>query len=831
MAFLSKLFKKKAADTASSKTAAKTAANAPVKSAAPRPDPESLSTSELLAFIQSEKQPDIALKALARLSQEADFVLLASTHALATVRLAAAEKVTSLAALLQLQAQIKNKDKSVLRLSKERLAVVRATEQAAQAQQERIAYLLAQARYLHKLGYHPEFSGKLHLLQQEWPTLASQADAATVSAMQQELNACATILQAHAEEAAREQNTRKEKEQAQQTQQQALEQIHRLVEQSTALNLEALAAQIKELEAQWNQAFRLSKPSAEQAKTFEQQLQTLLNLQQAMQHLQAIENDLTRWLNDNSKALAAQIKQGEAWLKTIHWPLNEKPALYQALLERMKTLREQEVQNQQMQKQQTQQIEKNLHEFAQALNQGQAKEAGKLSQHIHQSLRQVSGTQAAALKRQFQDLNQRLHEMRDWAGFATTPKKEALVVAMRELIGLGIDPELLAEKIHALQEEWKKLSGSGHDHELWEQFHQAAEQAYEPCKVHFAEKAQLRERFVSLRQALINELDQYEKNLDWSKADYKIVQKTLDAARDTFKTYGPVERVQHQRTQDSFNAVCDRIYAHLKAEYERNLAAKEALVNSATALAQSEQRQGIVEKVKTLQNQWKEIGVTPRMMDQKLWQQFRQQCDAIFASLDHARQERQHEIQSVMTQAQTLVEQALTALAQQDAQSQERVKEANAFLHSQSLPKAVFAELTKKLQDASRNEQNARQQAQWQGLIARLHARHASAEIWQAAAQQPLPEHYQAQWFEQARNLNSDNSDQAQDLCILMEILRDKPTQTADQTRRMELQVQRLAEGLGKGLSQEDEVRYLIERWLRVSCSAELNSRFIQALQ
>jgi hypothetical protein len=638
-------------------------------------------------------------------------------------------------------------------------------------------------------------------------------------------------LQAHAEEAAREEDARKTLEQAQLTQQQTLEQIHRLIEQSTQLNFEALAAQIKQLETQWNQAFRLSKPSAEHAKIFEQHLQTLLNIQNAMQHLHAIEDEVTGWLKGDSKTLATQIKQGEAWLKPIHWPLNDKPALYHALLEHMQTLREQEVQSLQLLKQQVQQIEKNLHAFEQALNQGQAKEAGKISQHLHQSLRHVSGTQAAALKRQYQDLNQRLHEMRDWAGFATMPKKEALVVAMRELIGLGIDPELLAEKIHALQEEWKTLSGSGHDHDLWEQFHAAAEQAYEPCKEHFSEKAQLRERFIALRQALTHELNQYEENLDWSKADYKIVQKTLDAARDTFKTYGPVERVQHQRTQDNFNSVCDRIYAHLKAEYDRNLAAKEALVNNAAALAQSEQRQGIVEKVKALQNQWKEIGVTPRMIDQKLWQQFRQQCDAIFASLDQARQERQHEINNSVQQAQSLVEQALTALAQQDAQRQERVKEANAFLHNQSLPKAVFAELTKKLQDASRNEQNIRQQAQWQGLIARLQARHASGEIWQAAAQQLLPEHYQDEWFEQARNLNTQSSDNTQDLCILMEILRNKPTQTENQTRRMELQVQRLAEGLGKGVSLDDEVRYLIERWLRVSCSAELNSRFIQALQ
>ena len=187
-----------------------------------------------------------------------------------------------------------------------------------------------------------------------------------------------------------------------------------------------------------------------------------------------------------------------------------KTCFVQVLLERMKTLREQEVQNQQMQNSKRNKLKKNLHEFAQALNQGQTKEAGKLSQHIHQSLRQVSGTQAAALKRQFQDLNQRLHEMRDWAGFATT-LKEALVVAMRELIGLGIDPELLAEKFMRCKK-WKKLSVLATTMSCGSNFTKRPNKPTSHAKCTLPKKSQLRERFVSLRQALINELDQYEKS-------------------------------------------------------------------------------------------------------------------------------------------------------------------------------------------------------------------------------------------------------------------------------------------------------------------------------
>ena len=49
----------------------------------------------------------------------------------------------------------------------------------------------------------------------------------------------------------------------------------------------------------------------------------------------------------------------------------------------------------------------------------------------------------------------------------------------------------------------------------------------------------------------------------------------------------------------------------------------------------------------------------------------------------------------------------------------------------------------------------------------------------------------------------------------------------------MALQVQRLADGLGKGLTPAQERQQLVERWLNASDNrdAALQQRFIQALQ
>src|SRR5690554_7481159 len=82
-------------------------------------------------------------------------------HSVAAVRNAAAEKINNSALLQKLQTHSKGKDKTLFRFCKNRLAELRAINQVEKERQERIEYLLSQVRYLTRIGYQPEFSGKL----------------------------------------------------------------------------------------------------------------------------------------------------------------------------------------------------------------------------------------------------------------------------------------------------------------------------------------------------------------------------------------------------------------------------------------------------------------------------------------------------------------------------------------------------------------------------------------------------------------------------------------------------------------------------------------------
>ena len=825
MALFSKLFKAKNKLTSAKNAPTNTANLASPKPQAPDIDLNVVATADLVPALLQLQDAAQCLAALTRLQQESDFMTLASQHSVAAIRLAAAENVNQQENLHTLQNLVKNKDKAVFRLCKNRLNDLRQAEQEQQDRQERIHYLITQVDYLTRVGYHPEFSGKLQLLKQEWPQYSAEADATNQQHMNEQLAVAEKILADYAQE---EHALAQQKQQiaaAADTQQQLLSQASQLLEQAQQAP-DNFAEQVQHLSQQWDESLRLNQPNGEQRKAFEHQLQQLLSIQTVLKHYQQHQQAFEHWLAEEHPQHAKALKQADAWLSLLNWPdgINA-PAWQSAFLHKLKELKQTRKQDQQHQVERQAQVEKNLRAFEKAIKDGQVKDANKINQQLTQQLKQLSSPQSSQLRRQHQGLFAQLQEMRDWAEFATEPKKEALITAMQALIGSPIAADLLADKIQLLQEEWKTLSNAGvRDHELWQQFSQAADQAFEPCKAYFAAQAELRQTFANQRQALIAELEHYHQAMDWNQADWRAVQKTLDTARATFRTLGPIERSAHHKTQEQFNQVCDQIFAHLKGEYDHNLERKQALVAEAQSLAESEQLQGVVDKVKALQSQWQEIGVTPRGPDQKLWKQFRQHCDALFQRLDDHRQERKSEINQQIEQAEALVQQALQSGERQNLQ------QANQQLNSLNLPKSAYQRLAKPLQDAIQEHQQAEKQQALAGLFARLEAFHGNEEQWQQACELPLLAEFQTEHFQQAKN-NPQNNENATDLCLLMEIIADLSSPEEQQTRRMKLQVQRLADGLGKGLSTQEEAQQLIQRWLHSQPTPELSQRFIHALK
>ncbi|KZZ42039.1 hypothetical protein A3759_14500 [Thalassolituus sp. HI0120] len=789
------------------------------------------------------------LQAIEKITDQQQRLILAMKNPVAKVRLAAAEGIDDTDKLQQLMNYAQGKDKAIYRLCKDRLNAGKAEREAQQALLEKITGLLANVQQLNRLGYNPEFNGRFQVLSKDWSSLQDAANAEQISQINTELAVAAATLQQHAEEEIRQAALKEEAEQAHQQQQSLLIQLQELLSQTSVSVPSDLHDQITSLEQNWSKANNHQKADTEQRRQFENQLQQLLAIQTTLSHLNENQRELQEWLErklpSDLRGLTNVRKQAQRWQKQLQWPTADNTPEWVKQI--TKKLDEADTQLQELAKQQQsrlQTIDQQLVKLEKALDEGHAKDASKINQQLIQNLRQVDNKVAASQQRLAKALAARLNEMRDWQGFATTPKKEALCQEMEALVDANIDPADLAEKIHDLQDQWKALGSSQPDKELWQRFQAAGDKAFDPCREYFAEQAKTRLQFIEARRTLTSELRSYEQQMDWASADWKVVQKTLDAARETFRSYSPVDRAAHKDTQNDFHAACDAIYAHLKAEYDRNLNAKQALTEQAQQLIEQQDLSAAIESVKQLQQNWKNIGVTPRNPDQKLWKQFRSHCDAIFARLDNERAQRKAEINDAVVGAEALIKHAEALLAE-SFDSNAAVSAAQTTLagikqqfSDIELPKSAHQRLLKKLQSCEKSLNDHRQdlkqaaeKARWNGLIDRLQAIAAQDHVAFEAAGD-LPAGYQTELFIQAMNgqLTAANSD-AQAVVIAMEVLAEVDSPASDKSRRMELQVQKLAQGIGNNQSKDTERQQLVEQWLNSQVDDQLQSRFINALK
>ena len=161
-------------------------------------------------------------------------------------------------------------------------------------------------------------------------------------------------------------------------------------------------------------------------------------------------------------------------------------------------------------------------------------------------------------KQQLQGLVQRLHELKDWQGFAELPKKQQLIDAIQQLVDTPLPVEQQSQRIKHLQAQWQLLNISEH-HALWQQFKQLAEAAYLPCKQFYAAQKQQRLDNANTREKLCAELEQYLAAHDWAKADWAKVRQTQQLAKQSWRAAFPIERHLEKPLQQRFDAVMQQL--------------------------------------------------------------------------------------------------------------------------------------------------------------------------------------------------------------------------------------------------------------------------------
>jgi hypothetical protein len=306
----------------------------------------------------------------------------------------------------------------------------------------------------------------------------------------------------------------------------------------------------------------------------------------------------------------------------------------------------------------------------------------------------------------------------------------------------------------------------------------------------------------------VAQLKDYESKIAWPDLespdpespvpDWKMVRKTLNTARKAFAALGPLDRKQERKSHKALDKVCNRIYAHLEQEYTRNIERKKALIEEAKTLVEAEDLRQAIDRAKTIQRQWKEVGLTPQRVDRPLWKEFRKTCDAIFARLGEERQQRNAEARARAEQRQATERSRAEQAAQRKRQEQER----------------------------------------WQRLLDRMQACALKAEqpeqalaLWEGEQDVPRgidPSALDAWWDQGAAE---GDPEALRTACIALEVLAGVDSPPEEKQARMAYQMQRLVEGMGGGLADDGE-RLLeqINRFIAMRPEAEWVGRFCSGI-
>ncbi len=597
----------------------------------------------LLAVIHDCGCDEVGLASLKRLQEqfsiESDTLLEVAAHSNNhTVRHAAAVQIESPEQLEQLSTLVRQKDKTVLKICKEKLQAIHNKEAKLSADKalaskicediESLAHkvigALSQAQYEYKLS--------------QFDDVKAVADADLLQRFSQASTSLEEKLLAHAQE-----------EQAKALQAKHFQDLAAACNASQTALLELSAPinaeQIAQLELQHHSLIALraeNQTSAEDADSLLAQAKSLieqlsLNIR-AFNALEAKQDDLQdafvtlkKLTAKNTAGIKKFTTRFEKLFQKQAWPESLPPSeLFTQCLEMESLLISlQERNNLYLEKLHKDSLT-NIAAMEQHIEQGQVNEAQRLWDKVQGAIKNADDS----LKKKLHDLlipfKPRISELIDWKNFAAAEKKKELITQMQALIESKMHAGDKAKRIKALQEEWKSLGHSVLNDSLWAQFNEAARKAFEPCKEYFKERKTKLQSNLAERNKICEALEALVPSLDEETVNISNLNKIENKAIADWKIYAPVEQAKIKKLQKRFNTVLSDIRQFKRKVLQNNATRKLDLIDKAEKLDQLENVPEALSEAKRLQAEWKNIGPSPFKDDRNHWNAFRAACDKLF---------------------------------------------------------------------------------------------------------------------------------------------------------------------------------------------------------
>jgi len=243
-------------------------------------------------------------------------------------------------------------------------------------------------------------------------------------------------------------------------------------------------------------------------------------------------------------------------------------------------------------------------------------------------------------------LRAELKNLTDWARWSGKASREALLRMVEALPDKNYPLEELAAAVVDARGKWKALNETSGmaDKNQWLQFDAACNRAYEPVMEYARAQAAAREQNREKAQALIDSTGEILSGLNLSSEKGDINWRELieyqRQAQHAWLQIGPVMRKERKKLDAEFGQLMKPLNALLREEANNEIQRRQALIENIRALDPQDRKSARI--ARGLQEKWQEsarIFPLDSREDRKLWQQFRNASEIIFAHRDKLNKE------------------------------------------------------------------------------------------------------------------------------------------------------------------------------------------------
>lgn len=251
---------------------------------------------------------------------------------------------------------------------------------------------------------------------------------------------------------------------------------------------------------------------------------------------------------------------------------------------------------------------------------------------------------------------------------------------------LGTEEDVISafHQLQKLHQEFRETGPVAKElrEEVWARFKAASTIINKRHQQHFESLRAKEEDNLTKKTALCEKIEEIAKEEIKTAGEWEKKTKDIIAIQAEWKTIGFAPQKMNVKIFERFRAACDDFFSkkaeffkNMKQQFAENADKKRALIEQAKALQDSTEWKSTSDKLIALQKEWKTIGMVPKKLGDKLWNEFLTACNHFFEARNSANASTRNEERTNLEKKRGIIEQ-LKALAENAGDNiQDKVRE------------------------------------------------------------------------------------------------------------------------------------------------------------